>query len=350
MAITLPDTRQLSDETLEAFRLLALHGRELGYTEADLGELLGVTRETISRWCSAYSKGGLDALPGERTGRPLGSGRTLTDDQAQRIQQILDTKTPEERNIPAALWNRRAVRDLIQNECGVLLAVRTVGTYLSRWGYTSKKPQRRACNQDPEEVQTWIEETYPELEKKAEAEGAEIFWCDETGAVADAYSGTGYAKKGAPATVEVPHPHIHMNAISAVSNTGSVRFMTYSQTMTAALFIVFLGRLLRSTTGKIVLIVDRLKVHQSRAVLEWVAAHADRLELVYLPRSAPERNVDEYLNNDLKGQINEQGLSKSSSELRSRMQQFLRKLFHFPDHVRSYVQAPLVQYAAANDM
>lgn len=346
MPITLPDSRQLSDETLDSYRLVALHGRELGYTEAELGELLGVSRETISRWCSAYTTGGLDALPGDRTGRPLGSGRMLTDEQALHIQHILDTKTPEQMNIPAALWTRRAVRDLIQNECGVLLAVRTVGTYLARWGYTSKRPQRHARDQDPEEVRKWVEETYPKLEKRAETEEAEIFWCDETGAVADAFSGTGYAKEGQPATVEVPPPHIHMNTISAISNSGSVRFMTYSQTMTAALFIVFLGKLLRGTVGKIILIVDRLKAHQAAEVTAWVAEHSDRLELVYLPASSPERNVDEYLNNDLKNRINAEALSQNQSELRSRIQHFLRKLIHFPEHVRSYFQAPLVNYAS----
>lgn len=347
MTIILPDSRQLSDETLDALRLRVLRGRELGYTELQLAELFGVCRETISRWCSAYTTGGLDALPGERTGRPLGSGRLLTDEQAQHIQNILDTRTPEQMNIPAALWNRRAVRDLIQAECGVLLAVRTVGNYLARWGYTSKKPQRHAWDQDPEEVQEWLETTYPELEKRAETESAEIFWCDETGAVADTYSGYGYARQGEPATVEVPHPHIRMNTISAISNTGSVRFMTYSQTMTAALFIVFLGRLLRSTTGKSIVIVDRLKAHQAAVVKAWLAKHQDRLELVTLPRSAPERNVDEYLNNDLKRQINTAGLSKSSGELRMRIQQYLRKLLHWPERVRSYFQAKLVQYAAA---
>lgn len=175
-------------------------------------------------------------------------------------------------------------------------------------------------------------------------ENAEIFWCDETGAVADVFSGCGYAKVGHPATVEVPKSHIHMNTISAISDSGSVRFMTYSQTMTAALFIVFLGRLLRSTTGKIILIVDRLKVHRSAVVEAWVANHNERLELVYLPRSAPEYNVDEYLNNDLKSRINAEGLSRSQTELRSRIQHFLRKLLHVPEHVQSYFQAPLVQY------
>jgi predicted DNA-binding protein (UPF0251 family) len=53
MTLSLPDARQLSDEVLEALRLRALHGCELGFTESDLAELLGVSRETVSRWWSA---------------------------------------------------------------------------------------------------------------------------------------------------------------------------------------------------------------------------------------------------------------------------------------------------------
>ena len=31
------------------------------------------------------------------------------------------------------------------------------------------------------------------------------------------------------------------------------------------------------------------------------AEHRDRIELFFLPRNTPERNADEYLNNDMKG-------------------------------------------------
>src|SRR6266536_5956858 len=86
MAVSLPDARELSDEVLEALRLRALHGCELGFTEAEVADLLGVCRETVCHWWSAYAHGGLDALPHERTGRPLGSGRALTGGQADHIQ------------------------------------------------------------------------------------------------------------------------------------------------------------------------------------------------------------------------------------------------------------------------
>ena len=276
MSIQLPDARELPDDVLEALRLRALRGCDLGFTEADVADLLGVCRETVSRWWSAYVAGGLDALPHDRTGRPLGSGRTLSDTQGRQIQQKLDTHSPEDLGIPAPLWTRRAVQQLIQQELGIVMPVRTVGEYLKRWGYTAKRPRRHAKKQDPEEVEQWREKTYPAIEKRAAAEGAEINWCDETGAAADEHPACGYAREGEPATLEVPGPHIRMNQITTITQSGMVRFMTYAGTMNAALFITFLGRLLRSTTGKLFLIVDRLSVHGTPEVAAWVAVHQDR--------------------------------------------------------------------------
>jgi transposase len=347
MAISLPDARGLSDEVLEALRLRALHGCELGFTETEVADLLGVCRETVCHWWSVYADGGTDALPGERSGRPLGSGRLLSEEQADHIQGLLRTLRPEERGIAAPLWNRRAVRDLIRQECGVTLAVRTVGLYLRRWGFTVKRPRRQARDQDAEEVREWLEETYPAIEERAEQEGAEIHWCDEVGVAADQHPGRGYAPAGEPATVAVPDRHIRANQISTITNTGQVRFMTYTGTMTAALFLVFLGRLLRSTTAKVFLIIDRLRAHKTPEVLEWLAKHRDRIEVFYLPRYAPELNADEYMNNDLKENVNAAGLPHNKQEVRSRIQAFMRKLLHLPERVMSYFQHPSVQYAAA---
>jgi transposase len=346
MAIPLPDARQLSDDVLQALRLRALHGCQLGYTEWEIAELLGIAHETVCRWWSAFVAGGFDALPQERSGRPLGSGRSLSDEQAQHIQELLDQHTPEELRIASPLWTRRAVGELIYRECHILLAVRTVGEYLRRWGYTPKKPRRHARQQNPEEVRLWLEETYPAIERRAAAQEATIYWCDETGVAAGEHPGRGYAREGQPARMEVPKQHIHRNQVSAISNAGEVRFMTYGGTMNAALFIVFLGRLLRSTTGKIFLIVDRLRAHE-KAEEEWVAAHQDRLEVFYLPRRAPELNPDEYLNNEVKGGVNADGLPNDKRHLRSRLQAFMRRLVHLPEHVRNFFQHPCVQYAAA---
>jgi transposase len=346
MSISLPDARQVSDEVLRALRLRAIHGCELGYTEAEVAELLGLARETVSRWWSAYAESGEEALPGDRTGRPVGSGRTLNDGQAARLRSILEAKNPEEVGIPSPLWTRKAVRDLIRKEYGIDMPVRTVGEYLRRWGYTPKVPRRHSRDQDPEEVRRWLEEDYPAIERRAAREGAEILWCDETGAAADRLPRRGYSREGQPATMEVPDSHIRMNTIAAISNEGSVHFMTLKESMNSARFITFLERLLSETTGKVFLITDRLPAHVSAEVEDWVAVHWDQIELFFLPTYAPERNPDEYLNNDMKGSINATGLPDDRERLRSRIQGFMSRLKHLPEKVRNYFSHPCVQYAS----
>ena len=113
MPIELPHANQLSDEVLGAMRLRALRGVELGYTQTDLAELLGVRQETISRWWTAYRAEGTDALPGRRTGRPQGSGRMLSDEQADRVKALIDAKFPRELGLAQHLNLLRIDRQVI---------------------------------------------------------------------------------------------------------------------------------------------------------------------------------------------------------------------------------------------
>jgi len=347
MPIQLPDARQLSDDALQILRLRALRGIELGFSEVDLAQLLGVCHETISRWWTSYCADGLDSLPGGRTGRPLGSGRSLSDSQADRIKEFIDNHSPADLGIAHALWTRRAVRDLIRKEFDIDLAERTVGQYLRRWGYTSKKPARHSRHQRPDEVERWLEATYPAIETRAAKEDAEILWTDEVGVDADHHPGCGYAREGTRATMEVPGPHIRVNQITAVSNEGTVWFMTYKGSLNAAVFLVFLNKLIEGTTRKIFLIADRLQAHKTPEVMAWIEAHKDRIEVFYLPPYCPEMNPVEYLNNDMKGEVNKAGLPDDRGTLHASVLAFMDKLSKIPTHVISYFLHPKVQYAAA---
>src|SRR3712207_6589393 len=115
---TLFRSRSESNEVLGALRLRAVHARDLGYAVVDIAAILGVREETVSRWCVKYEQGGEAALPGARTGRPVGAGRLLRPQQEQAIQELIETKTPQELGIPQALWTRPAVRELIRQRTG----------------------------------------------------------------------------------------------------------------------------------------------------------------------------------------------------------------------------------------
>ena len=175
MALPIQDSRRESDDVLEALRHRAIRALQLGYQGVDVATILGVARETVSRWWSAFQSEGAEALPGPRTGRPVGTGRWLDEEQAAHIQDLLDNNTPEKLEIPSALWTRRAVRELIKKETGLDLPIRTVGEYLLRWGYTPQKPFRKSRKQVPEKVQEWLEKTYPAIVKQAADEGGDGF-------------------------------------------------------------------------------------------------------------------------------------------------------------------------------
>jgi transposase len=350
MAIELPDGRSEPNNVLEALRLRAVHARQLGYAVADIAAILGVREETVSRWSSQYDRGGLEALPGDRTGRPIGSGRRLDSQQERSLQEAIETSSPQELGIASALWTRQAVRELIGQRYGIRLPIRTVGEYLRRWGFTPQKPVRKAYKQDPEAVAEWLEETYPEIERRAAQEGGEIHWGDETGVRSTCQHSRGYARPGETPELTVPGSRFSVNMISTLTHSGKVRWMIYTGRMNAALFIVFLARLIAGASKKIFLIVDHLSVHEAGAVQEWLSDKADRIEVFYLPKYAPERNPDEYLNCDVKGNINTDGLPQDRKELQGKLHRFMQRLAKLPARVASYFEHKHINYASKLDM
>src|SRR6195952_2678534 len=223
MAIELPDGRREANDVLEALRLRAVHARELGYAVVDIAAILGVREETVSRWCSRYDRGGQEALPGDRTGRPIGSGRLLTGEQERRIQEAIETQCPEKLKVPSALWTRQAVQELIKQQVGIRLPIRTVGEYLRRWGFTPQTPVRKVYKQDPEASAEWLLTKYPEIEARAAKEGGEIHWGDETGVRSTCQHSRGYARPGATPELIVPGSRFSVNMISTLTNQGKVR-------------------------------------------------------------------------------------------------------------------------------
>jgi len=347
MTLPILDTRSESDEVLNALRRRAIYALEAGHKGCLVAAILGVSPETVSRWWTAYKASGTQGLPQNRTGRPEGAGRLLNEEQGARIQEVLDSKTPEEAGVASALWTRRAVRDLINKGTGQTLPIRTVGQYLRRWGYTPQKPFRKSRKQDPEKVKEWLEQTYPEIAKRAEKEGGEVHWGDEMGVRSTCSTGRGYSRPGKTPVLPVGGTRFGVNQISTITNTGKVHFMTYKGTMNSALFIVFLGQLIKDAKSKVFLIVDNLSVHVSKEVEAWLAERKDKIELFTLPKYSPELNPDEYLNCDVKGNINDDGLPDSREELHSKLENFMAKLAGLPQRILSYFKHRFIAYAAA---
>lgn len=99
----------------------------------------------------------------------------------QRIEELIIDRCPDQLKLDFALWNRIAVQQLIKQEYGFSMPMRTVGEYLKRWGFTPQKPAKFAMERKPENVRQWLQESYPALSGRAKNESADIYWGDETG-------------------------------------------------------------------------------------------------------------------------------------------------------------------------
>jgi transposase len=199
-----------------------------------------------------------------KRGRKHGEQRRLIREQEKQIQKMIVDHYPDQSKLPYALWDRHAVRQLILQQFGLNLPIRTFGDYLSRWGYTPQRSIRKVYEQRPVEVERLMEELYLAIKEKANAENAKIYWSDEIGISTSVNLMRGYAPAGKLPVLRLNARKEHISIMSASNNKEQLRFM------------------LKDVGRKIILILDTKKVNHCRPVKEWLSKHADQKDVFYL--------------------------------------------------------------------
>ena len=284
------DGRKLSHKTLEEIRIRAVKAVESGQSPETVIQSLGLSRQRIYVWLAAYREGGLEALKAkELFGRPP----KLDGAAMKRLYKIVTMKNPLQLKFEYALWTREMIRELIKDKFGVKLSEVSVGRLLKKLGLSPQRPLAQAYQRNPEQVQKWLQEDYPAIQKAAKKAGAEIFFADEASIRSDYHSGTTWAPIGQTPVVKTTGARFSLNLISAISPRGELRFMCTKGKLTAAVFLDFLKRLIMKADSPIFLIVDGHPVHRSAAVRKFALGTGGRLRLFYLPPYAPDLNPDE---------------------------------------------------------
>lgn len=340
------DARKLKPEAQQQLRHQAVRLRKKGFTHKQIAEIIGAHPTRICRWCRAYEESGPTGVKIKQRGRKTGSGRRLSAEQEKRLREMIRDKTPDQLKLPFALWTRFAVQQVIRQQWGVRMPIRTVGEYLKRWGYTPQKPTRRAYEQNPQRVEKWLSEEYPAIFERSKQEKAEIHWGDETGLSNGYQYGRSYAPMGKTPTVRLCARKESIGLVSTVTNQGQMRFMVYRNAMNATIMKKFLARLIKGAERKVFLIVDNLKVHHSAPVKEWLEAHEDQIEIFFLPPYCPEFNPDEYLNGELKSSVYKAEPIRTRPQLTKKAISHLRSLQRQPQRVKKFFCHPKVAYAA----
>lgn len=341
------DLRTANKSEKEAMGTLAISMYNKRIAQKEISLFLGVRTNTISDWVKLYKQHGKKGLKEVKRGRKKGYGKLLSSAQELEVQKMIIDKMPDQLKLPYALWTRKAIKDLIKRTYKIDIAIRTMGDYLKRWGFTPQKPKKKAYEQNSKAINKWLKYEYPKIKQQARKEDAEIHWGDETGIRNTSQYGRSYAPKGKTPVKETLAKRLSLNMISTITNQGKVRFMTYIGTMNAQRFIVFLKRLVKGANKKLFIILDNLRVHHSKTVKKWVEENKDKIELFYLPSYSPELNPDEYLNNDLKSGIGLKPTPKNDKQMKNNVKSHMMFLQKNPERVTRFFHHESIKYAAA---
>ena len=337
------DGRTFDHQTLEEIRLMAIERIREGARPSEVIASYGFNRTTIYKWINAALRPGV-GIKALRSTPPTGRPRSLTPAQEKRVFRWVNGRDPRQYGLDFGLWTRAVVAELIDKKFGVRLGLTAVGELLAKLGLTPQKPLQRAYQRDPEAIEKWQRETYPAIARQAKAEGAEVYFWDESGFRADTVHGKTWGVRGQTPVVQRPGQRQSISAASALNAKGAFWFCTYEGGLNAELFVELLKKMMRRRKKPVHLVLDSLPAHKKGLVHEYVESTNGRLTLHFLPGYAPDLNPDELVWSHVKRTGPARRPLLKGEKLRERIEEQLAKLQKLPRLVRSFFHAPSVAY------
>ena len=139
-----------------------------GYSSAEIARRLGVSRQSTSRWKTAWEQAGVKGLASK--GRAGRKSRLTATQREQMVAALLEG--PLAHGYRTNLWTLPRVALLIRDLTGVEYHPGHIWHLLRALGFSCQRPTRRALERDEEKIAHWKHSTWPNLKKKPGAKAA----------------------------------------------------------------------------------------------------------------------------------------------------------------------------------
>ena len=93
--------------------------------------------------------------------------------------------------------------------------------------------------------------------------------------------------------------------------------MFYEQNMNVNLLTDFMSWIIKANDRKVFLILDNLRVHHSKLLTTFLEENEKSIRVFYLPSYSPDLNPDEFLNRDLKSNLNNKLLGRAKGKIQT---------------------------------
>ncbi len=107
--------------------------------------MFGINKNTVSNWWKNYETSGNSGYKSKKKGVKSEDKKLLKIHQEKAIQLMIIDKMPEQLKLDYGLWIRKAVKELVEREFGIVIAINTMGDYLRSWGFTPQKRIKNNC-------------------------------------------------------------------------------------------------------------------------------------------------------------------------------------------------------------
>ena len=147
---------------LEARRRLAVQRVAEGWKQKDVATFLGVSPRSVGGWVAAHRRAGDEGL---RAAPHPGRAPKLTPRREQAVLARL-AKSPQAFGHKTDLWTTRRLAEVIARKYGVRFNANYLADWLTRRGYSPRKPEVRAAERDNPAIARWVAQDRPRVEKK----------------------------------------------------------------------------------------------------------------------------------------------------------------------------------------
>lgn len=317
------------EEVIRRYKDMKINGHErqryhalilvtMGYTYREVGDILLVDQETISRWDKEYQQGRLDGLKNDPNWGGNHGQRELSDEEREELKRILREEAMGGAKVGSG-WSNKAVRKLIEERFGVRYSKSGVRKILYQIGWSYQKGRKLYIKRTEEDQARYELETIERLEEYAQT-GKKMtpLAADQSKVYLEGTLSRRWNPKG-----EQPVVADGARSKQAENIYGAVHLGTGAEVAPFAIDWQDSDATIRwyemveeeNPKSDIVIWQDQAPHHTSDEVEEWLEEHP-RIKIVEFPKYTPEENPKEQTWKDLKEEVSHHKWHENMDDLR----------------------------------
>lgn len=340
----LNDARKIPDEAMSYIRKIAVRAVvECKFRPATVAAMLKISLSSIYAWIEKYNRSGYESLD---TATAPGAEPRITREMDELIKEIILRETPLAYGYDTPLWTCPIVAAIVKKIFGIEVLATTIEIHLKKIGLSPQKPCYVARERDPVEVEHFLNDKFPRIQRLANHMDADIAFEDEAGVHMREHAGRSWGLVGQPPTVIVSGQRASLNVLSLVTKEGALEYKVTDERINSDKYIDFLTDVIESRDRPLILLLDHARFHSSKAVRAFVRGNRKRIRVYFLPKYAPEMNPTEQVWQEIKENQIRRHPASSKSDLSSKLHGALKGLRENTRRVISFFHLPDTRYAA----